>query len=97
MARRLAEGLHRIDPSLIDPAEVETNIVQFDTQGSGRRAAEWLEGLKARGIFSGVWSRWRLRLVTHRHIGEAEVDAAIAAAASFWAECRGKAAPQAAE
>jgi threonine aldolase len=97
MARRLAEGLHKIDASLIEPDDVETNIVQIDTHSSGRRASEWLDGLKSRGVLSGVWSPWRLRLVTHRHIGAAEIDATIAAATELWAEFRSKGAARAAE
>jgi len=78
-ARALADGIHRIDPGFLDPREVETNIVQVDTAGTGRRAAEWVDALKDQGVLSGVWSPWRLRLVTHRHIGEKEVAGTIAA------------------
>ncbi|HET6491898.1 MAG TPA: threonine aldolase family protein, partial [Burkholderiales bacterium] len=38
-AKRLAEGLHRIDASLVDPREVETNLVRVEVRKSGRRAA----------------------------------------------------------
>jgi threonine aldolase len=78
-ARALAEGIHRIYSGFVDPAEVETNIVQIDTAASGRRAAEWVDALKGEGILSGVWSPWRLRLVTHRHIGDKEVAGTVAA------------------
>jgi threonine aldolase len=78
-ARRLAEGLSRIDQSFVDPETVETNIVQVDTHKSGRTAAQWLDALKARGVLAGVWSPWKMRLVTHRHIGDAEVEGTVEA------------------
>ena len=83
IARLIAEGLHRIDPAFLDPAEVETNIVQVDTRASGRRAAEWVDALRSLGVLSGVWSPWRLRLVTHRHIGEADAAATVRAFAEL--------------
>src|SRR6266853_1257806 len=67
-AHRLAEGLHRIDAALVDRAAVETNIVQVDTRGFGRPAAAIVADLRARGVLAGVWSKWVMRMVTHRHI-----------------------------
>ncbi len=81
-ARRLAEGLHRIDPKLVALDRIETNIVQVDTAGSGRTAAEWIAALEAEGVRAGAWSPSLMRLVTHRHIGVAEVDAAVKAFAT---------------
>jgi len=81
-ARRLAEGLQRIDPRLVDAGRVATNIVQVDTEFSGRSAAEWIAALEPEGVRAGAWSASLLRLVTHRHIDEAAVERAIAAFAS---------------
>jgi threonine aldolase len=78
-ARSLAEGLSRLDPALVDPGRVETNIIQVETGASGRRAAEWVEALAAEGVLAGVWSRSTMRLVTHRHIGADEVERSLAA------------------
>jgi threonine aldolase len=78
-ARRLAEGLHRIDPRLVARDRVETNIVQVDTAASGRDAAEWIAALEQEGVRAGAWSGSLLRLVTHRHIDAAAVERAIAA------------------
>ncbi len=78
-ARLLADGLHQIDPRLVERDRVETNIVQVDTRASGHTAAEWIAALDAEGVRAGAWSSSLLRLVTHRHIGAAEIARALAA------------------
>ena len=86
-ARRLAEGLHRIDASLVNPGEVETNLVRVDVSGGGRKArsaAQWSADLERKGVRVSPASATTLRFVTQRHIGNAEVDAAIGAVASLW-------------
>jgi threonine aldolase len=83
-ARRLAEGLHRIDPALCDPKQVETNLVRVDLRKSGRRAAPWSEELKRKGVLVAPADTWSLRFVTHRHISAPDVDAAVSAFASLW-------------
>jgi len=83
-AKRLAQGLHKIDASIIDPATVETNLVRASVRASGRKAAEWSAALKPRGVMVSPCAAWELRFVTHRHIGDAEVDQAISAFADVW-------------
>jgi threonine aldolase len=83
-AKRLAEGLHRIDASIVDPASVETNLVRASMRASGRKAAECSAALEKRGIRVSPCAAWELRFVTHRHIGNAEVDQAISAFAEVW-------------
>jgi len=83
-ARRLAEGLHRVDASLCDPKDVETNIVRVDVKKSGRRAAQWSADLKTKGIGVAPSDAWNLRFVTHRHVSAADADAAVAAVAQLW-------------
>jgi threonine aldolase len=83
-ARRLAEGLHRIDASLVDPASVETNIVPVELRASGRRAAEWAADLKEAGVWVAPSGPWTLRFVTHRHIAPSDVDATLAAFRRLW-------------
>ena len=92
IARLLAEGLHRIDPSLVDVARTETNIVQVETGKTGRKAAEWVADLKTRGVLAGAWSPFVLRLVTHRHIGAPEIERTLA----VFAELRRDTGPRAA-
>jgi threonine aldolase len=84
-ARRLAEGLHRIDPGLCDPKQTETNLVRVDLRRSGRRAALWSEELKKKGVLVAPADAWSLRFVTHRHISAPDVDAAVSAFAALWA------------
>ena len=82
-AMRLATGLHKIDASIVDPALVETNLVRVSVRTSGRKGTEWSEQLKKRGVrVSG--GEWDLRFVTHRHIGDAEIDKAVAAFSEIW-------------
>jgi threonine aldolase len=76
-ARRLAEGLHRMRPDMVDPGEVETNIVNVDVSSSGRPASDWAAALRARGILVSPGDAYTLRFVTHRHVGAAEVDEAV--------------------
>jgi threonine aldolase len=83
-ARRLAEGLHRVDASLCDPHHVETNLVRVDVKKSGKRAAEWSAALRQKGVLVSPCAAYALRFVTHRHISAPDVDAAVAAVAERW-------------
>ena len=83
-ARRLAEGFHRIDASLSDPKDVDTNLVRVDVRKSGRRAALWSADLKAKGVMVAPADIWTLRFVTHRHISAPDADAAVSAFAELW-------------
>ena len=76
-AKRLAEGLHAIDPRLCDPRLVETNIVMVEIGHTGTDAKAWMAALRAAGLGAGAWSRNSIRLVTHRHIDDAAVDQAL--------------------
>ena len=83
-AKRLASGLRDIDPGLANPSEVETNIVNMDVTTSRHKAAEWTEALRPKGIIVTPARTWRIRLVTHRHIGMPEVERALTAFAEVW-------------
>ncbi len=83
-AKRFAESLNRIDTSLCDPRDVETNLVRVDVTTSGRRAAQWSADLKAKGVLVAPADSYTLRFVTHRHIGPADVDTAVSAIESLW-------------
>jgi len=79
-ARRLAEGLARIEGIEVDVAGVETNIVVFDIGGTGVSRATFLERLAGHGVrFSGLMQPTRLRGVTHLDISAAGVEKAIGA------------------
>jgi threonine aldolase len=78
-AARIAKGLHAIDRGLVDPRAVETNIVMVDLSGTGADAAAWVPALAEQGVRAGTWNKHQLRLVTHRHIADADVEATVAA------------------
>jgi len=83
-ARRLAEGFQQIDSSLVDAGAIETNIVRVEIAASGRSARQWVDDLLAEGIWTSDYGRSQLRFVTHRHIGTAEVEQAVAAMRRLW-------------
>lgn len=83
-AKRLAEGLHQIDPRLCDPAHAETNIVRVDVSFTGGSAAQWSDALAKAGIAVSPADARSLRFVTHRHVGSSEVDQAVAAVAAVF-------------
>ena len=85
-AKRLAEGLHRIEASLVAPRDIQSNLVRVEVKKSGRRAAQWSADLKQKGILVSPCETYSLRFVTHRHIGDAEIDATVSAFAGLWRE-----------
>ena len=74
--RRLARGLAAIDASLVDVDRVQTNIVNCFVDRFADDAGGINRALKARGILANH-KRTKIRFVTHYHIDEAAVDAAI--------------------
>jgi threonine aldolase len=83
VAKRLADGLHKIDASIVDPKLVETNLVRVSVRASGRTGEAWSEQLKKRGV-RVAGGAWDLRFVTHRHITDTDIDHAIGAFAEVW-------------
>jgi threonine aldolase len=81
-AKRLAEGLHAIDPQLSDPHLVDTNIVMIEVGHTGGDAKAWMAALDGAGLKCGAWSGKSLRMVTHRHIDDAAVEEALAIVSS---------------
>jgi threonine aldolase len=79
VAKELAAGLFAIDPSLVEPETVETNIINVDLTESARPAADWTAALKEHGIWVGPTKPKRIRLLTHRHIGSEEAKTALLA------------------
>jgi len=77
-ARRLADALAGLPGMKIDPAEVETNIVIFGFEHPRLSVPALLERLKDKGIWAlsvGVG----IRMVTHKDVGDADVNRAVAA------------------
>ncbi len=78
-ARRLAEGLAEMPGLVMDPATVQTNIVICRHEGGAAVCEPLVRALKARGVLVSQLTRDSIRLVTHRHIGPLQVDAALGA------------------
>ena len=75
-ARRLAEGLAEMLPGAIDLEQVATNMVYVDTEAVGLGVLDALERLRALGV-GATHSAGKVRLVTHRDIGDQQVAAAL--------------------
>jgi threonine aldolase len=76
MARTLARGLAGIDASLVDVDRVQTNIVNCYVDRFAKDAGEINRALRERGILANS-KRTKIRFVTHYHIGEDAVAAAV--------------------
>ena len=83
-ARLLAEGFEQVDRSLVDAKAIETNIVRVDIAASGRSARQWVDDLLVERVWTSDYGRSQLRFVTHRHVGRAEVEQAVAAVRRVW-------------
>jgi threonine aldolase len=83
-AKRLAVGLNKIDASIVDPTLIETNLVRASVRAYGRPAAELSKMLAQKGVRVAPGAGPELRFVTHRHIGDAEIDQALGAFAETW-------------
>lgn len=78
MAARLARGIHDVHPSLVEIDRVQTNIVNCYVDRFADDAAAIGRALAERGVRTN-WKGHKIRFVTHYHIDEAAVDAAVAA------------------
>ena len=99
-ARRLAEGLSRqigvLSPggcaqgegSELDPIRVLTNFVLFKVAGGHARRAAYLEHLRAQGMALMAYDHGQIRAVTHRGIGQDQVEEVIRASAAALAATR---------
>ncbi|VVE69007.1 threonine aldolase [Pandoraea anapnoica] len=83
-AQRLWDGLAQIDPQLVDAVPSTSNIVRLRV-GEQREAnpRAWEAALAEYGILARASGTSMLRLVTHRHIGDEDIDETIAAIASI--------------
>jgi threonine aldolase len=81
-ARERGAGLAAIDGLRLDPETVETNIVLLDVTPSGWSPPGFVEALAGHGVRVLERDGSRVRLVTHRLIGDADIEQAIAAAAA---------------
>jgi threonine aldolase len=76
-ARRLAGALEELRPGLVDPAQVETNMVFADTEAVGMTAVEVLERLAALGVGAVPIGPSAVRMVTHVDVDDDGISLAI--------------------
>jgi threonine aldolase len=86
-ARRLAEGLAALPGVELDAARIRTNIIVLRLAGervAGPRSLppsqRFVGGMRERGVLCGAFGTHEVRMVTHYEIGDADADAALAAA-----------------
>lgn len=72
-ARALASAVHAVAPHVVNPQEVDTNIVILDLSGATMSAADLNAKLKAAGILASTVGPTILRLVTHLDVSAEQV------------------------
>ena len=77
-ARRLAEGLARMQGLALDPKKVATNIVIFDVKGTGRLASEICANLAKQGILCAPSAPYAIRMVTHYDVDAGGIERTLA-------------------
>jgi len=90
-AKRLAEGIARIEGIAVDLERVQTNMVLFDISGLGVADELFLSRLKENGVLALTNAKHKVRMVTHRGIEGEHIEKAIAAVANVADEVRFKA------
>ena len=85
-AKRLGEGIAKIDGIQIDLSHVQTNIVCFDISGLGIADDLFISKLKERGILALALAENKVRMVTHKGIEKEHVEKTIAAIESIASE-----------
>ena len=85
-ARELGARLAEIPGLRLEPETIETNIVLVDAGESGLAPDELVRLLADRGVLALQRDTTRIRFVTHRLIGDAEVARAAEAVAAVVAE-----------
>ena len=76
-AQRIAQALAAINPSLVDPKKVATNIVGLELSKVGITAAELASRCKEAGLWISALGPHYARLVTHLDFDDAQCDQAI--------------------
>jgi threonine aldolase len=72
-AKSIAEAVAAVAPNVIDPKNVETNIVGLDLSSTRITASELAASLKEHGILAGALGAKYLRLVTHYDLDDADI------------------------
>ena len=75
-AHRLAQILHTISSVSLNVAQVETNIIVFEVQDTGRSPAEIVAALKQHGVLINAIGGRRFRAVTHLDVDSKDIEEA---------------------
>jgi threonine aldolase len=78
-ARRMAEGLAELPGIALDPGKVQTNIVIFDVEASGRTAGEICGALAGQHVLAAPFGKYSIRMVTHYDVDRSGIDRALRA------------------
>ena len=78
-AKRLALGLKELKGILIDPEEVETNIIIFNIADTGMTAPQVAEAMKKNGILVHPVGKTQIRLVTNLDVSSKDIEVALKA------------------
>jgi threonine aldolase len=87
-ARTLADGIAALPGVVLDPPEVDTNIVVFRMPGA-EAAEAYSSALEREGVLVSNFGGGRLRVVTHDGITEADCRAALDVMHRVWAQVGG--------
>jgi threonine aldolase len=75
-ARLFADRLSAVPGIVLDPPEVETNLVFFNVEKSGPSAKDISDRLLEKGIRIGIEDEFRMRLVTHLDVDRNDIEEA---------------------
>ena len=81
-AQHLAQGLAALPGIVIDPQKVMTNIVIFDVQATGMKAAEISADIARHSVLCGATDKYAVRMVTHCDVDRTGIEKAIRAVAT---------------
>jgi threonine aldolase len=73
-AKSIAEHISKIAPEVINPDQVDTNIVGLDLSSLNITAQELAAQLKEKGVLTGPLGPKYLRLVTHLDIDDSDIN-----------------------
>jgi threonine aldolase len=76
-AQKIAIALAALDPSLVDPKKVVTNIVGLELSKVGITAGELASRCKEAGLWISALGPHYARLVTHLDFDDTQCDQAI--------------------
>ena len=69
-ALRIAEAVAATSPGIVDPTVVETNIVFFDSSGTGASGTAFAEAAAREGVRVTAMSESKVRIVTHLDVSD---------------------------